>query len=733
MRKVELLAPVGSWESLYAAINAGCDAVYLGGYMFGARQFAPNFSNDELKELINVCHIYGVKVYITANTLIKESEVETFLDFIDFLHINNVDAIIMQDLGMIDLVRKTYPNLEIHASTQLHVHNLEGVKFCEQLGLKRVVLARETDIDSIKKIKKETEIEIEAFIHGALCVSYSGQCLMSSLIGGRSGNRGACAGTCRLPYKLVSKNGQRLNQDDYVLSMKDLCTLEHIKDLIESGIDSFKIEGRMKRPEYVYLVVSLYRKAIDSYYETGKVFIDEKSLYELKKIFNRKFTSGFLFNETNDNITNSYRPNHLGVEIGKVIEVKNDSIMIKLFDDLNVGDGIRIVDCDEGCTVTTMFMNGKKVNCAKKNDVITLNFKSKTSKNSMVVKTTDINQINRLNEKITKIEKKIRVKCKIELKVGKPIMLQLSDSVHSVLVNGVVVESAKTVPLSQEIIERQIGKMGDSPFVLENIEINADENIYVNNKDLNGIRRLAIKELIDKRSYSIEYLKESYEIDVPDFSKTKNISVLLENSEFYHNIKNTKLDRIYCDDINLIKNNYDDRLILKVPRVIEQYSNYEYPVMIGEVGGLGLSNASVGDFSLNVFNSYTVAFLHHMGINLVTLSYELTKSEIKDLVDGYKSRYLKSPNLEVLIYGREEMMISKFSLNRLYKNDDLYLIDRFGKKYPIREKNRCMYIYNYKPRIDENIQTYYNMGINSIRINIFDSKDLLWYLSKRGN
>ena len=284
MKKVELLAPAGSWESLYAAINAGCDAVYLGGYMFGARHFAPNFSNDELKEIITTCHIYGVKVYVTVNTLIKENEVQTFIDFIDFLHNNNVDAVIMQDLGMIDLVRKTYPNLEIHASTQLHIHNLEGVRFCENLGLKRVVLARETNIESVKNIKNKTNIEIELFVHGALCVSYSGQCLMSSLIGGRSGNRGSCAGTCRLPYKLISNNKQ-LNEEDYVLSMKDLCTLEHIKELIESGIDSFKIEGRMKRPEYVYLAVSLYRKAIDSYYETHVNNVDYLAIENMKLVF----------------------------------------------------------------------------------------------------------------------------------------------------------------------------------------------------------------------------------------------------------------------------------------------------------------------------------------------------------------------------------------------------------------------------------------------------------------
>ena len=204
MKKPELLAPVGSKEALIAALNAGCDAVYLSGYSFGARNFAPNFDLDELVSAISLCHVYGVKVYVTVNTLIKENEVNRFMNYIDFLHQNNVDAIIVQDLGMLDLIRKTYPNLEIHASTQMHIHNLNGVKICEKLGIKRVVLARETNIELIKEIRKKTSLELEVFVHGALCISYSGQCLMSSLIGGRSGNRGMCAGTCRLPFDVIN-------------------------------------------------------------------------------------------------------------------------------------------------------------------------------------------------------------------------------------------------------------------------------------------------------------------------------------------------------------------------------------------------------------------------------------------------------------------------------------------------------------------------------------------------
>ena len=292
MKKIELLAPAGNMECLKAAIMAGCDAVYLAGYMFGARNFANNFSDEEIIEAIKYSHLYGVKVYVTVNTLIYDDEVEIFIKYIDFLHRNDVDAIIIQDLGMLDLIKQTYPKLEIHASTQMHIHNLDGVNFLENMGVDRVVLARELDIETIRKIKKETNIEIEVFGHGALCISYSGQCLMSSLIGNRSGNRGTCTQCCRKSYDLYDNSGNKLNQNKYLLSTKDLNTLNNIDKFIDSGIDSFKIEGRMKSKEYVYYVVSLYKKAIDSYYDNKHVSINEDEEKTLKTIFNRQFTKG---------------------------------------------------------------------------------------------------------------------------------------------------------------------------------------------------------------------------------------------------------------------------------------------------------------------------------------------------------------------------------------------------------------------------------------------------------
>ena len=720
--KPELLAPAGSYDALVAAINAGCDAVYLSGYMFGARQFAPNFSREELIKAIDVCHIYGVKVYVTVNTLIYEEEVNTFMEYIDFLHKHNVDAVIMQDLGMIDLVHQTYPNLEIHASTQMNIHNVEGVEVCKELGIKRVVLARETNIDTIKKIKEIENMELEVFIHGALCVSYSGQCLMSSLIGGRSGNRGSCAGTCRLAYKVLDEQGNKLNKNNYVLSTKDLNVLDNIGELIDLGIESFKIEGRMKRSEYVFLVVSIYRKAIDSYIETGKVIIDDNDIKQLKRIFNRYFTKGFMFGEDNNLITNDYRPNHLGVEIGKVISISNQIVTIKLSDDLSLRDGIRLIESDVGCTVTNILRNNKKVACATKGDIITIKIDGNIRNNDVVVKTTDFNQLESLKNNIKVINKKVVISGIIKLKIGDKIYLKLSDGINSVDVEGFMVEEAIKSPLTNEQIKKQIRKLGSTPFELNSLEITKDDNVFINNKDLNEIRRIAVNKLLNERLYKIEYKKNNYHKTVSKFESERKINVLLENSKLYNLIDKSKIDTIYTEDVNLVN---DKKVILKLPRIINNYKEYDIPLIVSEFGSLKQNNIFATDFSFNVTNSYSVAFLHSLGVNRVTLSYELSFDQLERIVDNYKKRYNSIPNLEVIVYGREEMMISKFSLNKKYNSKQISLIDRYNKSYPVREKNSTMYIYNTSPRCDLNIDRYFKIGINSIRYNIFDKNDIL--------
>lgn len=736
MKQIELLAPSGNLETLKVAIEAGADAVYIGGYAYSARSYADNFSNEEIIEAINYAHLYGVKIYVTVNTLIYDDEVETFMSYIDFLHKNNVDAIIIQDLGMFDLIHKTYPNLEIHASTQMHIHNIEGVKFAKKYGFKRVVLARETSIDKIKEIRKNNDIELEVFCHGALCVSYSGECLMSSLIGGRSGNRGCCAGTCRLPYDLVEVNGSKqtvLNKDKYLLSMKDLNSLEHIQELIESGITSLKIEGRMKRKEYIYLVVSIYRKAIDNYYKFGKTLITDKDIIELKKIYNREFTKGFLFNEENSKIVNQFRPNHQGIKIGTVIKQDKNFIYIKLFDKLKQGDGIRIIQAnnDIGLQLNYIYKDKKLINEANKNDIISIKINDKVSNGDIVLKTTDIEQLDRINELLKNTTRKVKINGYFEAKIGQKFIFKISDLKNTVIVSSEnLVEKAKTNPMNKESICKQLSKLGNTIYEIEDLNLNIDDNIFISIKELNEIRRKAIDKLNDLRQYKIPYLKKDYHISIPNFEKEKNINYLINTKKQYEKIKNKDITSIYIQDNNLFNDlKFDNRIIKKVSRVNEIYQNYEDNLLIGEIGSLNFykNNLLITDFSFNVTNSYTVAFLHSIGVKKITLSYELSDSQIKKLLLNYNERYNKHPNLELIIYGYEEMMISKFNLLKMYKKEgnNFYLKDRHNKLYKVREIDNLMYIYNYKTRDNLNkMNDYFAMGINNLRINLLDDSDI---------
>jgi len=717
---MELLSPAGNFECLVAAIEAGCDAVYLGGKLFGARAFSNNFTDDELIEAIKYAHLYGVKVYVTVNTLIYEREVDTFLNYVDFLYKNNVDALIIQDIGMMDLIRKTYPNLELHASTQMHIHNIEGVKLVEKLGLKRAVLARETSIDTIKYIKENTDIELEIFVQGALCISYSGQCLMSSLIGNRSGNRGSCAGSCRQKYNLISE-GRKVNKDEYIISTKDLCSLETIGNLIDIGVDSFKIEGRMKSPEYVYLVTKIYRKAIDSYLSCGKVNISEEDMKDLKKIFNRKFTKGFLNNTTNDDIINSYRPNHQGIKIGKVIKYKDNYIDIKLSDDLCINDGIRIGD--EGFIVTSMFNNRKKVEFGKKDDIVSIYYKGSIETNLDALKTTDYLLNKRIDNQINSLNRKVLVDVKVEVYKDKNIKLELTDYINKVEVIGNVVEKSINNPISFERIKEQISKLGNTIYKINNIDIIGDEDIFISIKELNELRREAVDKLNNLRLYQYDYVKEEYNISLPNFEKTRNINILVNDLEQYNKIKNYNFNQIYLEE-DLFDQVDDERKVLKLDRVINNYKEYNLPLLVGELGSVNKYKDVFVDWSLNVTNSYSVAFLHSLGVNKVTLSYELNKTQIKNIIDNYVNRYNRHPNLELIAFGKEEAMICKFNLNKLYNVDNSYLQDRFNNLYPIVVKNDLMRIYNYKSRFIDDYKDYFEIGINNIRFNILDNFDL---------
>lgn len=711
---MELLSPVGSVETLMPAINAGCDAVYLSGKNFGARSFASNFSRDEIVWAIKTSHLYGVKVYITINTLIYDIEVEKLLEYVDFLYRNDVDALIMQDIGMIDLVRKTYPKLEIHASTQLHIHNLEGVKFCENIGIKRVVLARETPIELVEEIKKNSKIEIEVFVHGALCQSYSGECLMSALIGSRSGNRGTCAQCCRQMYSLEVDN-KLVEQNKYLLSTKDLNTLSNIGKLIDIGIDSFKIEGRMKRPEYVYLVTKLYRKAIDNYTKYKKTKITEEDILEIKKIFNREFTKGFLFNETNDSFTNTFRPNHMGVYLGKVIKSKNNIATILLEDDLNIGDGIRIIGKEDyGMTVTSI-SNNPKIKGAKKGDTISLYVKN-VEKGYKVVKTTDYFQLKKLKEEMS-INKKIKIDGVCEIRIGDYVKLSITDGKNKVeKYSDIKTEISAKCPVTKDNISSKLNKLGSSIYVFDKLNIIIDDNAFIPMNVINELRRSAMKELDEKRMYKNRYIKEKYHIDLKDYKKECKKSILLDSYEDYEKYKDS-YDLIYVDDYNTFSILKSNKVYFKLDTVNEHLKEFKnVNLLVGDIGSVFKYKSVDTDFSLNVFNSYSVALLHSMGVNKITLSYELNYKQIKFLIETYIKRYNKRPNLEVITDGYEQVMVCKYNLLKKYNVKSGYLIDRFNNKYKIAVKNNFMYIYNYKKRLLKD--NYYDIGVNFIRTNL---------------
>lgn len=722
MKKPELLAPAGNMDAFLAAIEAGADAIYIGGYTFGARAFANNFSDDEIIKCINYAHLYGVKVYITVNTIVYEKEVDLFLNYIDFLHRNNVDAIIIQDLGMFDLVRKVYPNLELHASTQMHIHNLNGVLNLQKWDAKRVVMARETSYETLKEIKKHTSIELEVFVHGALCVSYSGQCLMSSLIGGRSGNRGKCAGTCRQQYNLIDDNEKKYNEESYLLSTRDLNTLEDIGKLIELGIDSFKIEGRMKRAEYVYLVVSIYRKAIDNYLKYKETRITENDILELKKIYNRKFTKGYLFNDKN--IMNTYRPNHLGIKIGKVIKKDKNSIYIKLNNKLINGDGIRFLNKveDDGLIISQMYINKQKVISAKENDVIEIKGNINCDNGATVIKTTDKEQMDKLNNLINKRTRKVSINGKVIVKQDEFMKITLNDGKNEVtFISDEKPQLATNKPLMKEDIEKQIKKINDTVYTFRNLEIYTDNKSFVTLSKLNEIRRGTIELLDQKRLYNIEYKKCSYNIDLPNFNTVNKENILIRNKDMYNKIKSKKFNELYLPDY-LYNGINDDRKVLKLSRIQNENRKYDIPVLVGEIGSI--IKDCYTDFSFNVVNSYTVAFLHSIGVNRVTLSQELNDEEIKELIDAYIKRYQKNPNLELIVYGREEMMISKYNiLKNLNNHNNYFLMDKYKNRMPILINNDIMTIFNYNIRDKKDKFKYFDMGINYVRYEYLDEKE----------
>lgn len=693
--KQELLSPVGNMECLYQAIHNGCDAVYLGMKNFGARHFATNFSEEELKEAVRLCHLYQVRIYVTMNTLIKNKEVDAFLKQVAFLHKIGVDALIMQDIGMIYLVRKKYPNIEIHASTQANNSSIETIKMFHRLGVKRVVLSRELSLEEIKKI--DVPIELEVFIHGALCISYSGCCLMSSMIGGRSGNRGECTGSCRLLYDLYDGE-KKILSNKYLLSTRELNTTSHIEELQNSNIKSFKIEGRMKSPEYVGFITKLYRMLLDK----KKMDYNQKQ-EELKTLYHRKFTDGHLFNSTS--IMNMDTSNHIGLRIGKVVEITKNKIKIKLEKPLNQEDGIRFLESGKGFIVNYLYdKDSKLVNSSK--DIVILDNKIGLKTLDTVYKTQD----KKLNDRLGKYElKKVGIDILFEARVGKPMMLKISSGNTEVTEYGEVVEIAKSAPLVEAQVAKQLEKLGTTCFQKSTIHIAMDDSIFIPIRSLNELRRKAVAKLEESlKTRKVEVVENPLFYErLETFDKAKMTGTCYQEEQIEVCLK-LGFDRIYVVEEDLYQKYKENPAIYYVEKrnlfqskpSIEKSLIHEYK----EVEG---SN-TIGNYTLNVTNIYSLYYLLESGFHNVCLSLELSDLEVEEFLEAFEKNFSFSFSPEVLVYGSCCNMMMKGNILNIEEGYFRYQIkDQKNRFFPVYRKEENTYILNDK-KIRKTINSKYS-------------------------
>jgi len=515
-KQIELLAPAGSREALHAAVENGADAVYLGGKLFNARQQADNFDIDVLREELKYSHARGVSIYLTMNTLISDCEMKQALEFAVQARRAGIDGIIVQDIGLAAALRHIMPDMPLHASTQMTVYDIAGVRALEEMGLKRVVLARELTLEEVSEIARHTSLEVEVFIHGALCVCYSGQCLMSSMIGGRSGNRGKCAQPCRLPYQLVGPCRDSTQNARYLLSPKDICSLDFIGDILSSGISFLKIEGRMKSPEYVATVVRIYRKYINLAQErinrgdAVQPEIEEADRHDLLQIFNRGgFSEGYMKGKTGADMMSFEKPNNSGIYLGKAQAYDNRShmISIRLEDSLSVGDGVEVWagrSDSPGGIITSVRKGKNEVKSAGKGELVQIGpIRGRIAAADRVYKTTDV-ELNRIaRESFSgKNTRRIEITGQVSLRYGKPLLLNVKDnSGHSAEAEGTVpAEKAVNRPLMPERLEEQLRKTGATPFVFEKLEIDIEGGLSIPVSEINEVRRQALDRLLETRA-----------------------------------------------------------------------------------------------------------------------------------------------------------------------------------------------------------------------------------------
>lgn len=735
---MELLAPAGSPEQLLAALDAGADAVYMGGKAFSARKYAGNFSREEMAEAVAVCHTLGVAVYVTLNTLISDGEWEALEEYIQFLGTISIDGLLVQDLGVARAVRRIAPHIPLHASTQMTVSNLDGVRFLEKLGFTRAVLSRELSLEEMKSITSETNMEIEVFVHGALCVCYSGQCLMSSFIGGRSGNRGSCAQPCRMPYDLVDDAGRKIVSPEghYILSMKDMTALDRIRDLARAGVLSLKVEGRMKSPDYVYEVISAYRTALSAF-EAGEM-LDEAGLFRrMKEHFNRGYTHGFYDNAIGASMMTGFVPGNHGVPAGKIRSVKKGTF--SFYPDFQP-EQKEI----KGISYITQNRDMEYISIGqlsfRKDGMVSARYEKAPAPGGMVYWHTEKET---LHFSLRTMRRKVPLYFSLRAVPGEAVTLSAYDGEGSeaVVTSDYQAEKAEKRVTGEEEIRQQLGRLGNTLFSMAEVSVE-NEGCMIPKSVLNHLRQTAIEKMEEARGKAFIAgrmpAKESSILPILSSPEESTAALVLrtDRADTAMDAMEHGIARIVFggesfghrpipgeDYVRVLRRAREQgvHVTFASPRVVREENRELVKRQFLSLGNLlpdAMEIQFLGAFewgkelpsgvaleagaSLNLFNREALHFIEELGFGAAYVSPELTLGQIRTI-----AKDAKIP-VGVYVYGRSEMMVSEYCvINALLAHTDkkhcpapclkgrYSLLDEGGRRFPVRTDEWChMHILN---------------------------------------
>ena len=706
--QVEVLAPAGSLDIMKAVVAAGADAIYLGGNMFGARAFANNFNDEELICAIEYAHLFGRKVYLTVNTLLKSREIEnSLIEYLIPFYEAGLDAVIVQDMGVFNLIRKHFPDMDIHASTQMTQTGVYGSRLLKELGATRIVTSREMNLQEIKQLHERLDVEIESFVHGALCYCYSGQCLLSSFNGGRSGNRGRCAQPCRMPYD-VYDNGEKINNrnNSYALSPKDMCALQILPDVIESGVYSLKIEGRMKNVTYAAMVTHIYRKYVDMYLERGRkgFKVDKKDIDDISDIYNRgAFTTGYYDSVKGKKMMSLGRPNHMGTECLKVVSNKAGRITFKALKNVNRGD---VFEIDKEHS----FESGADV--AGQTLVVNLPKKYPLYEGRIVNRMNNAKIKAYVADNYVGITPKLHVDMRLVVRKNENISLTVIYDGIEKTCTGEIVTEAQSRPASEEELVKNLKKTGDTCFVVEDAEVQLDDGVFVPVGWIKELRRNVLEQLETHLKHSLVRTYNKPECAEPDDKKeADDNNYQVRKAAYLHDIAQVKkaasvsgVESIYLDykmfymnDENSLKEavkhcqSHGIYVYMFLPHILkaEKYDKFKCLCEkasdcgidrfvcrnIEQIGFLGSDNWKklsdkvhiITDSSIYIFNTFAKDELRRLCSNAgvildrMTLPLELTDKEMKPVIGS---------DTELVVYGNVPLMVSEQCVRRTYGRCD---------------------------------------------------------------